>query len=135
MIGNTTVIVIFGVWSLIQLGITLFLAKALLALSERLSKAEGVLISGEQPATRKRERNIEDDVASGLIKGLQQMRTDDENHLKLLEMARKLQRTPMPIMNQNSASDESFNSGGDLIPANLTKEELDVLKMFYENKP
>lgn len=111
------------------------LTRALLALSDKISKIEDIVVNNYNEIEDKKiekKSNIEDDIASGLVKGLKQIRSDDEKHLKLLAMARKLQRQPTTIMNQNSAADDRFDTGGDLIPANLTKEELEVLKMFYE---
>jgi len=70
-------------------------------------------------------------VATGLVKGMQQMKDDEENHLKLLEMGRQLQRTPFKVMNQNSVS-KNFDTVGDLIPGNLTKEEEEILRMYYD---
>ena len=108
--------------------------RALLALSDKVSKLEEFVVGNysEDEEKKPSKNNIEDDIASGLVKGLQQIRSDDEKHLKLIEMARRLQRRPTPVMNQNSAADDRFDTGGDLIPTNLTKEELEVLRMFYE---
>jgi hypothetical protein len=108
--------------------------RALFALSDKIDVIVRVLSNQPESPRIKKESNNEGDVSSGLVKGLRQMRDDDEKHLKLLEMSRKLQRNPMPILNQNSASEDSFDTGGDLIPANLTQEELDVLRMFYEKR-
>jgi hypothetical protein len=60
------------------------------------------------------------------------MREDDANHLKLLEMSRKLQRSPSAVLNHNSAGNDVIDTHGDLIPQNLTQEEREVLRMFYE---
>lgn len=118
--------------AVLGLGLTLFCLKAILALSEKQSKLEEFVATTYQPEEEsKPESNLEQQVASGLIKGLKQLRNDDEKHMRLLKMARKLQQTPQPILNQNSASDERFDTGGDLIPANLSKDELDILKEFY----
>lgn len=75
--------------------------------------------------------NIENDVANGLIKGLSRLREDDESHLKLIEMTRRMQNQPTAIMNQSSAGNDPFFAGGNLVPANLTEEEKQVLKEFY----
>lgn len=112
---------------------TIVMWKGMFALSERLSIVEGFVIENSNEKKMKfSSKNIEDDVASGLVKGLQQVREDDENHLKLLEMSRQLQRQPMPVLNQNSGVSETINTGGDLIPVNLSNEEKEVLRMFYE---
>jgi hypothetical protein len=131
----TIYLIFLGIIVVLLVAAVAFLIKGVFSLSTKIDAIVNVLSNQPEPTPVKRESNIEDDVAAGLVKGLQQMRTDDERHLKLLAMARKLQRQPTPIMNQNSAADDRFDTGGDLIPANLTREELDVLKEFYGNQP
>jgi hypothetical protein len=108
--------------------------KALLSLSERMDNLEknideAVTIT---KSSIKPPENIENQISSGLIKGLQQIKDADEKQLKLIEMARKMRNVPAPIMNQNYGGPEILNTGGDLIPDNLTKEEIEVLKVWYE---
>lgn len=114
---------------------TIFIIKILFRLEKRISALEESEITEQKVSKFKAsQHNVEDSVASGLVKGLQAIRDEDQRHLKLLEMTRKLQRTPLPVMNQNSAKPDSFDTGGDLIPANLSKEEQEILKMFYDRK-
>lgn len=80
------------------------------------------------------ETNIKDEIATGLFKGMTNLKKDEENHLKLLEMARRSNKNPTAILNQNYASNQPFDTGGDLIPQNLTEEEKQVLKIFYEKE-
>lgn len=102
--------------------------KAILSLSDRISHLEDLVLLTQVP---QKEQFVEEDVATGLVKGLQKMKSDDQKHLKLIELARTSQKSPMGIMN-HSSTEEILDTGGDLIPANLSKEERDVLKMFYD---
>jgi hypothetical protein len=111
------------------------LFKSLLAIDKRLLGLEEFVIneySTQRHTGLEKPKNIESEIASGLIKGIKQLRTDDENHLKLLALARKAQQTAMPVISSNSVGNEFINTGGDLIPANLTKEEREILKMWHE---
>jgi hypothetical protein len=105
-----------------------FTFKVLMRLEKRITQVEKFLL---EDVTKKNQIDVSDSVAIGLVKGLQQMREDDERHLKLLEMGRNLQRTPLKIMSQSSLP-KNFNTGGDLIPDNLTKDEEEVLRMYYD---
>lgn len=125
---NIVIFILIG----INLVVTLCIIKVLLNFEKRMVDLDTLAAEHVSNVLATPKNSIENDVASGLIKGLTKMRSDDERHLQLMEMSRKLQRTPMAVMNHNSASDEIINTGGDLIPANLTKEELEVLKLYYE---
>lgn len=119
---------IFLVLGVINTALTIwFILKISLRLEKRISQVERYVIED----STKNQVDVEQSVATGLVKGLQQMREDDERHLKLLEMGRQLQRTPLKVMNQNSAT-HPLNTGGDLIPQNLTKEEEEILRMYYD---
>lgn len=119
---------IFIVLGIINTCLTIwFILKISLRLEKRISQVEKVLLEN----TNENQVDVGQSVATGLVKGLQQMREDDERHLKLLEMGRQLQRTPLKVMNQNSATNP-INTGGDLIPQNLTKEEEEILRMYYD---
>jgi len=98
-----------------------------LALENRISKLEKMFV--DEFLTPK---DLKKDIASGLIRGLQDLKDNDERHLQLLEMARKNQKIPSPILNQKSATPDAFDTGGDLIPQNLTTEEQEILRMFYD---
>lgn len=104
-----------------------FILKISMKLEKRISQIERYIIEDN----KKNQVDVDESVATGLVKGLQKMREDDEKHLKLLEMGRQLQ-TPFKIMNQSSVKNKGFDTGGDLIPGNLTKEEEEVLRMYYD---
>jgi len=115
-----------------SVGLSAFCVKAILAMSDKQSKLEEFVATMYQSKEENKPKtNLEQQVATDLIKGLKQLRNDDEKHMQLLKLARKLQQNPQPILNHNSGSDERFDTGGDLIPANLSKDELDILKEFY----
>lgn len=115
-----------------SVGLSAFCVKAILAVSDKQSKLEEFVATMYQPKEENKSKtNLEQQVATDLIKGLKQLRNDDEKHMQLLKLSRKLQQNPQPIFNHTAGSDESFNTGGDLIPANLSKDELDILKEFY----
>lgn len=68
------------------------------------------------------------DEGAVLVKGLERIRTDDEKMLRMQEMARQKHSSIYTgIKDHHSFVD----TGGDLIPQNLTDEERNVLKMFY----
>lgn len=103
----------------------------LFKIEKRIDQLETILLEDIPKSRSPAQQNTEDSVANGLVKGLRAIKDEDERHLKLLEMTRKLQSAPLGVMNQNSANSNSFDTGGDLIPTNLTKEEQEVLRMFY----
>lgn len=96
-------------------------------LEKRLNQVERYILED----SKQNQVDVNDSVATGLVKGLQQMRVDDEKHLQMLEMNRKLQRVPLGVMNQNSIP-KGFDTGGELIPSNLTAEEQEILRMYYD---
>lgn len=96
-------------------------------LEKRLNQVERYILED----SKQNQVDVSDSVATGLVKGLQQMRADDEKHLQMLEMNRKLQSVPLGVMNQNSIS-KGFDTGGELIPGNLTAEEQEILRMYYD---
>lgn len=96
-------------------------------LEKRVSQIEKVLLED----VTKNQIDVNESVATGLVKGLRQIKEDDERYLKLMEMSRQLQRTTLKVMNQNSTS-EYINTGGELIPGNLTEEEKEILRMYYD---
>lgn len=104
--------------------------KISLKLEKRISRIEKYVLEVLDDIDDK-QINDKNSSSIDLVKGLQQVKKDDERHLKLLEMGRQLQ-TPLKIMNQNSIQDRGFNTGGDLIPHNLTKEEEEILRMYYD---
>lgn len=104
-----------------------FILKISMRLEKRISQLERYVIED----AKKNQVDMSDSVASGLVKGLQQIKEDDERHLKLIEMGRQLQRTPLKVMNQNSVS-KYLDTGGELIPGNLTGEEEAILRMYYD---
>jgi hypothetical protein len=108
--------------------------KVMLKFEKRITDLENVvlIINNTQPNIQS-PNLTEDTIASGLMKGFQQMREDEEKHLKLLEMSRIKNNTPLTVMNQNSTS-KGFDTGGDLIPSNLTNEEQEILRIFYDRK-
>lgn len=120
-------------WILLILGIinsaltVWFILKVSMRLEKRVSQVERFIIED----AKKNQVDVGDSVATGLVRGLQQMREDDERHLKLLEMGRQLQRTPLKVMNQNSVS-KYIDTGGELIPGNLTEDEKEILRMYYD---
>jgi glucose-6-phosphate 1-dehydrogenase len=115
-----------------SVGLSAFCVKAILAMSDKQSKLEEFVATMYQSKEENKPKtNLEQQVATDLIKGLKQLRNDDEKHMQLLKLSRKLQQNPQPILNHTAGSDESFNTGGDLIPTNLSKDELDILKEFY----
>lgn len=120
-------------WIFITLGIintiltVWFILKISLKLEKRISQVERYIIED----VNKNRVDMSESVATGLMKGLQQLKDDEERHLKLIEMGRKLQKTPLGVMNQNSVS-KGFDTGGDLIPDNLTAEEQEILRMYYD---
>jgi len=120
------------IWGLlISCIIAIILAfKALIRLEKRMSQAEKyILDDSENPKTNA--VNIVESPTGGLVRGIQQIRENDEKYLKLLELSRQLQQVPLGVMNQNSTS-KSFNTNGELIPNNLTNEEREILKMYYD---
>jgi hypothetical protein len=120
-------------WILIIIGIintiltTWFFLKIIMKLEKRLNQVERYILED----SKQNQVDVSDSVATGLVKGLQQMRADDEKHLQMLEMNRKLQSVPLGVMNQNSIS-KGFDTGGELIPGNLTAEEQEILRMYYD---
>lgn len=122
----------------VVIGVVGFLIFSTLSISERLRKVEDNLIDAIKDANTFRpprmETDMESEVASGLVMGLRQMRDDDERHQKLLELARQQARQPVPVLNQNSAAQEIIDTKGELIPANLTEHEREVLKAYYGTK-
>jgi hypothetical protein len=104
-----------------------FILKISLKLEKRINQVEKYIIED----ANKNQVDMSDSVATGLMKGLQQLKSDEERHLKLLEMGRKLQKTPLGVMNQSSVS-KGFDTGGELIPENLTTEEQEILRMYYD---
>lgn len=119
---------IFISFNVINIILTIcFILKIAMKLEKRISQIEKYVMED----SIKNQVDVEKSVATGLVRGLQQMKDDEEKHLKLLEMGRQLQRTPLKVMNQNSVP-KNFDTGGDLIPGNLTKEEEEILKMYYD---
>jgi hypothetical protein len=110
------------------------LIRICLMLDNRISFLEKNAIS-DINEMRKENRNendlIENSIANGLIRGLHQLREDEDNQERLLELARKTKNMPSKIYNQTSAELDTFNTNGDLIPANLTDEEKKILKLYY----
>lgn len=126
---------IVGITFCVLIGVCIFLFVAIQLIERRLAMIEEIIVNelSQNVHTKLQPpKNIESEIAAGLIKGIKQLRTDDENHLKLLSLARKAQQTAMPVMNSNSVGQEFINTGGDLIPSNLTKEEREILKMWHE---
>lgn len=122
---STWIFLAFGVVNTVLT--ILFFLKISMRLEKRVSQIEKVLLED----VTKNQTDVSESVATGLVKGLRQIKEDDERHLKLMEMSRQLQRTPLKVMNQNSAS-EYINTGGELIPGNLTEEEKEILRMYYD---
>jgi hypothetical protein len=114
---NIYFIIIGGVVTIIQ---SAFFIRTLMKIDNRITTLEKI-------TNELIENKVENVNQPSLVKGVQQIRDDDEKYLKMLEMSRTNQ-----IMNHNSIVNNSFDTDGDLIPDNLSKEELDVLKMFYE---
>ncbi len=123
----TEILIVAG--TLVNVVIAIFSIKAFLALENRVSFLEKNSITDSD---RDEDLQSSDDPATALMNGFQKVREDEQNHLKLLEMSRKLQGKPPVIMTHNSFGDRGFDSDGDLIPNNLTEEEQNVLKMFYD---
>lgn len=76
--------------------------------------------------------NTEDQIATGLMRGMQMLREDDERTMQLLELSRKARNLPAVPMTTNSVGPEILDTGGELIPNNLTKEEEEILRMYYD---
>ena len=114
--------------------ITILSIRLLESLKKRVSQLESdINIDTEKEMyTEKELLKANGDIGSDLIKNFQQLRNSDEKHIKLLEMSRNIQRNPMTIMNHNSLNDRFIDTKGDLIPENLTQQELEVLKLYYE---
>lgn len=122
---STWIFLAFGVVNTILT--VLFILKISMRLEKRVSQIEKVLLED----VTKNQTDVSESVATGLVKGLRQIKEDDERYLKLMEMSRQLQRTTLKVMNQNSTS-EYINTGGELIPGNLTEEEKEILRMYYD---
>lgn len=76
--------------------------------------------------------NVEDKIATGLMKGMQMLKEDDDRTLRLLEINRQSKKQASVPMLTSDGGPNSFDTGGHLIPENLTKEEQEILKMFYD---
>lgn len=127
MWGRIMIITILTVVNIILIGV---LTKGMFSISERLSKLEDFII--ENQSSLSKESPKEDGVGLTLINKFDKIQKDDEKQLELFKTMRNAQNKPTPILNQNSLSSDTFDTGGDLIPVNSTKEELEVLRMFYE---
>lgn len=73
--------------------------------------------------------NQQIDLGSKLINGMYDVNKDDEKHLNYLLLSRQAQNGLF-----KHAQPSDLNTHGDLIPTNLTKTELDTLKLFYNDK-
>lgn len=124
---STWILVLILFSSIVFLTTTWVILKFSLRLEKRIRQVEKFLLED----VTKNQVDVGNSVSTGLVKGLQQVKDDDERHLKLLEMGRHLQSAPLKVMNQNSVP-KSFNTGGELIPSNLTKEEEEILRMYYD---
>lgn len=124
---STWILVLILFSSVVFLTTTWVILKFSLRLEKRIRQVEKFLLED----VTKNQVDAGNSVSTGLVKGLQQVKDDDERHLKLLEMGRRLQSAPLKVMNQNSVP-KSFNTGGELIPSNLTKEEEEILRMYYD---
>ena len=78
--------------------------------------------------------NIEKSVANGLFLGMKRFQEESHNQLKLLDLARKAQSFPTSIYSNSNNSSVSYDTGGELIPDNLSKEEQDILQVWYSKE-
>ena len=132
----TTMIIILVVINVVSF---VFFGKAFLSLEKRLSSIESIGYDSNNNEESSNDlpvniNNIEKSVASGLIIGMKKLQEDNNNHLNLLELSRKSQSSfATPIYNNSDISNTyDFDTGGELIPENLSNEEKDVLKIWYD---
>ena len=106
-----------------------------MGLEKRITEMEHYVRDVPELHTTERTTNSDDQIATGLMRGMQMLREDDERTMKLMELSRKAKRLPSHgPMSSSDSKLQPFDTGGDLIPSNLTKNEQEVLKMFYEKE-
>jgi len=103
--------------------------KILMRLEKRISLVENEITL---VITSRTSDTVDNTVATGLVGGLQKVKEDDDRTLNFLEMGRHLREKS--IMNQNDGRAEILDTGGELIPVNLSKEEQEALNMWYDKK-
>lgn len=119
-----------GAFNVLSVAIVIWI---LIKLESRVNNLEKI-VSSEDTQKNVSETQITDEekISLDLYKGLRRVKDDDQKHLSMLEMSRKIQSSPTPITNHTQYSKEIIDTAGDLLPDNLTKEELDVIKAFYD---
>lgn len=108
-----TVIAIISVFSLISFVLSIIALMGMFKISDRLEMIESLLREDLQPPPPVEE------VSSELMQGYKNLKTEENKHLEFIALARKRQQGM------------GFDTGGDLIPANLTQHEQEVLRDFY----
>ncbi len=74
--------------------------------------------------------NIEKSVKEGVKSAIKELEEEKESEEELFRTI-KSKEASMGVFSSNDLTEEPINSGGELIPAHLTNNEKNILRMFY----
>jgi hypothetical protein len=109
-----TVIAIILVFSILSFALSVIALMGMLKTSDRMELIESLLREDVQSPPTKTE-----DVSSQLMQAYNSLKSEEDKHLAFIDLAHKRQQSM------------GFDSGGELIPTNLTPQEQEILKDFY----
>jgi hypothetical protein len=92
--------------------------------SQILDLEESVLILAEEI------KNGNNSSPKNLLGGLEEIRKSEDKYLKVVQKHNN--ERVLGVMNSSHYDNKTIKSDGDLIPTNLTKDEREVLEMFYD---
>lgn len=115
-----TVIALLGVGILVAL---ILILKKLASL-----QLPQIVVKNEQ------DLDLEDSVRGGMKQAIKELEHEKEEQELLMKRLDQQQRGAKGVYSLVDQKDEPINTGGFLIPAHLTEEEKELLRMFYNDQ-
>ena len=78
--------------------------------------------------------NIEKSVKDGFISAVKELEYEKEQEVELFKTIKEKSNRPEGIYSSAQRDEEIINSGGELIPMNLSSDERQILRDFYDLK-
>lgn len=100
---------------------------ALILILKKLSSLNPQIIIKNDPHS-----NLEDSVKGGMITAIKELEHEKEEHELLMKRLDRNQKGAMGV-HTTANTEEPINTKGFLIPAHLTEEEKELLRMFYND--
>ena len=101
------------------LGISYLLLRLIISVSKK-----GTSISTDKS-------NIEKSIKDGFISAVKELEYEKEQEAELFKTIKEKSNQSNGVYSSANKKEEPLNTGGDLIPMNLTDGEKEILRMFY----